>query len=275
MSHIKKVFGLVGVAALTFALAACGSSDKKESGNQLKQIQDAKVLKVATSADFAPFEFHTKVNGKDKIVGADVDLANEIGKELGVKVEFMDMEFNAVLTALDQGKADVAISGISATDKRKKTFDFSENYFVPEQLVVVKKENAKKYADVKALADKKVGAQKGSVQESVVTSQLPKAQLVSLAKVPNLIVEVKQGSLDALVLESAVAKSYVEQNPELAIADAKLTSSDNESYAIALKKDSKELKEKIDKVINKLKDEGKINEFIEKNTELADKQASK
>ena len=272
---MKKVFGLVGVAALTFALAACGSSDKKESSNQLKQIQDAKVLKVATSADFAPFEFHTKVNGKDKIVGADVDLANEIGKELGVKVEFMDMEFNAVLTALDQGKADVAISGISATDKRKKTFDFSENYFVPEQLVVVKKENAEKYADVKALADKKVGAQKGSVQESVVTSQLPKAQLVSLAKVPNLIVEVKQGSLDALVLESAVAKSYVEQNPELAIADAKLTSSDNESYAIALKKDSKELKAKIDKVINKLKDEGKINEFIEKNTELADKQANR
>lgn len=272
---MKKVYGLVGVAALTFALAACGSSDKKESSNQLKQIQDAKVLKVATSADFAPFEFHTKVNGKDKIVGADVDLANEIGKELGVKVEFMDMEFNAVLTALDQGKADVAISGISATDKRKKTFDFSENYFVPEQLVVVKKENAEKYADVKALADKKVGAQKGSVQESVVTSQLPKAQLVSLAKVPNLIVEVKQGSLDALVLESAVAKSYVEQNPELAIADAKLKSSDNESYAIALKKDSKELKAKIDKVINKLKDEGKINEFIEKNTELADKQASK
>ena len=128
---------------------------------------------------------------------------------------------------------------------------------------------------MKALADKKVGAQKGSVQESVVTSQLPKAQLVSLAKVPNLIVEVKQGSLDALVLESAVAKSYVEQNPELAIADAKLKSSDNESYAIALKKDSKELKAKIDKVINKLKDEGKIDEFIEKNTELADKQASK
>ena len=92
---------------------------------------------------------------------------------------------------------------------------------------------------------------------------------------PNLIVEVKQGSLDALVLESAVAKSYVEQNPELAIADAKLKSSDNESYAIALKKDSKELKAKIDKVINKLKDEGKIDEFIEKNTELADKQASK
>lgn len=272
---MKKVFGLVGVAALTISLAACGSSEKKESSNQLKQIQDAKVLKVATSADFAPFEFHAKVNGKDKIVGADVDLANEIGKELGVKVEFMDMEFNAVLTALDQGKVDVAISGISATDKRKQIFDFSENYFVPEQSVVVKKENAEKYADIKALADKKVGAQKGSVQESVVNSQLPKAQLVSLAKVPNLIVEVKQGSLDALVLESAVAKSYVEQNPELVIADAKLKSSDTESYAIAMKKDSKELKVKIDKVINKLKDDGKIDDFIKKNTELADKKASK
>lgn len=274
---MKKILGFLGLAALTLSLAACGNGDsaKKADANQLKSIQDAGVIKVATSADFAPFEFHTVSNGKDKIVGADVDLANEIAKDLGVKVEFMDMEFNAVLTALDQGKADVAISGISATKERKKSFDFSDNYFVPEQLVVVKKENVDKFKDLESLADKKIGAQKGSIQESVVTSQLPKAQLVALAKVPNLIVEVKQGSIDALVLESAVAKAYVAQNPDLAIASAPLKSSDDESYAIAMKKDSKELKAKINAVIKKLQDENKISEFVEKNTALAESQAKK
>lgn len=274
---MKKILGFLGLAALTLSLAACGSGDsaKKADANQLKSIQDAGVIKIATSADFAPFEFHAVTNGKDQIVGADVDLANEIAKDLGVKVEFMDMEFNAVLTALDQGKADLAISGISATKERKKTFDFSDNYFVPEQLVVVKKENADKYKDLESLADKKIGAQKGSIQESVVTSQLPNAQLVGLAKVPNLIVEVKQGSIDALVLESAVAKAYVAQNPDLVIADATLKSSDDESYAIAMKKGNKELKAKINAVIKKLQDENKINEFVEKNSALAESQAKK
>lgn len=106
---------------------------QKGDQNQLEAIKSAGVLNVATSADFAPFEFHALIDGKDQIVGADIDLVNEIAKELGVKVNVMDLEFNAVLTALSQGKADIAVSGISATDERKQTFDFTDNYFTPEQ----------------------------------------------------------------------------------------------------------------------------------------------
>lgn len=284
----KGLMGVVSLAAIVL-LGACGNAGAKKTNttstskatkkvdvaNQWATIQKAGVIKVGTSADFAPFEFHTMVNGKDTIVGSDIDMMNAIGKELGVKVEYVDMDFNAVLAALEQGQVDVAVSGISATAERKKTFNFSVNYFTPEQLVVVNKENADKYAKLASLAGKKVGAQKGSIQETIVKDQLSDSQIVSLAKVPNLMVELKQNSIDAAVVESAVAKSYVAQNSDLTIADAKLKTAEGDSYAVALPKDSNELTEKINGALNKLINDGTIKNLVQKNTDLANEKAAK
>lgn len=275
---MKKILSGVAAVALLFMLGACGGSQKTEGDSQSKAldaVKDAGVLKVGMSADFAPFEFHSMVDGKDKIVGADVDLANAIADDLGVDIEFMDMEFNAVLSSLEQGKVDIAISGISATPERKKSFDFSDNYYNPPQKVIVNKKNADKFTSIDSLKGKKVGAQKGSVQEDVVKQQLPDAQMVSVAKVPNLIIELNQGSIDALVVEETVGASYISQNPDLQFADIDLKSSKDEAYSIALPKDSGTLKTEIDKIIKKLNDSGKIEEFVQKNIELANKNADK
>ena len=275
---MKKILSGVAAVALLFMLGACGGSQKSEGDSQSKAldaIKDAGVLKVGMSADFAPFEFHSMVDGKDKIVGADVDLANAIADDLGVDIEFMDMEFNAVLSSLEQGKVDIAISGISATPERKKSFDFSDNYYNPPQKVIVNKKNADKFTSIDSLKGKKVGAQKGSVQEDVVKQQLPDAQMVSVAKVPNLIIELNQGSIDALVVEETVGASYISQNPDLQFANIDLKSSKDEAYSIALPKDSGTLKTEIDKIIKKLNDSGKIEEFVQKNIELANKNADK
>lgn len=275
---MKKILSGVAAVALLFMLGACGGSQKSEGDSQSKAldaVKDAGVLKVGMSADFAPFEFHSMVDGKDKIVGADVDLANAIADDLGVDIEFMDMEFNAVLSSLEQGKVDIAISGISATPERKKSFDFSDNYYNPPQKVIVNKKNADKFTSIDSLKGKKVGAQKGSVQEDVVKQQLPDAQMVSVAKVPNLIIELNQGSIDALVVEETVGASYISQNPDLQFANIDLKSSKDEAYSIALPKDSGTLKTEIDKIIKKLNDSGKIEEFVQKNIELANKNADK
>lgn len=101
--------------------------------------------------------------------------------------------------------------------------------------------------------------------------QVPDAQLVSIAKVPNLIIELKQGSIDGLVLEETVANSYIENNPELMLADVDLVSSDEEAYAIALPKGEEDLQKKVNQVIKELQSSGKMDEFIKKNTELAKK----
>ncbi|WP_393968538.1 transporter substrate-binding domain-containing protein [Enterococcus thailandicus] len=271
---MKKIIWLTMVSMVVL-LGACSSGGKETSNDSKKEgiqsIQDSGKLVVGTSADFAPFEFHTMIDGKDQIVGVDIDLANEIAKELGVKVEVMDMEFNAVLAALQQGKVNLAISGISATEERQQTFDFSDNYFAPPQKMVINKENANELTSLKSFAKKKVGAQKGSVQEDVVKEQVPDAQLVSIAKVPNLIIELKQGSIDGLVLEETVANSYIENNPELMLADVDLVSSDEEAYAIALPKGEEDLQKKVNQVIKELQSSGKMDEFIKKNTELAKK----
>lgn len=280
---MKKLFGALVVLTGILVLGACGNGDSWSTGsssasgsadNQLEAIKAAGVLNVATSADFAPFEFHALIDGKDTIVGADIDMVNEIADRLGVEVNILDLDFNAVLTALQQGKADIAVSGISATDERKQTFDFTDNYFTPEQKLVVNKNNESAFDSIESLSGKKVGAQKGSIQEMIVQDQLADSQLVSIAKVPNLVNELKQGSIDGLVLESAVAESYVAQNDDLVITDVALEASEGDSYAIALPKGSTELQEELNSILKELIEDGTIDEYVQKNTDLANENAA-
>lgn len=267
---MKKFAGMLLTAVAVFSLAACGGNSKEEA-SQLDKIKEDGVLKVATSADFAPFEFHTMVDGKDQIVGADIDMVNEIGKELGVKVEVMDMGFNTVLAAVKEGKADIAVSGISATAERKESFDFTDNYYNPPQVLVINKNNAGTFTSIDSLKGKKIGAQKGSVQEGIVENQLKDSQLVSIEKVPNMILEVNKGSLDGMVVEKTIAESYVSQNPDLQIADVQLKTDDDNAFAIAIPKGSSELQKELNTLIKKMNDEGKIDEYVKKNNELAEK----
>lgn len=277
---MKKITGLVMTVAALITLAACGGgsdetadSSAEKTTDQLAAIKEAGVLKVATSADYAPFEFHTMVDGKDKIVGADIDLVNEIAKELGVKAEISDMSFNTVLASLKEGKSDIAISAISATAERKEQFDFTDNYYNPPQVMIINKKNEGTFTSLATLKDKNVGAQKGSIQEDIVKTQIKDAKLVSIEKVPNMVVEVNSGSLDAMVVEKTIAESYVQQNPELMIADIDLEPSADEAFAIALPKGSDELQTELNKIIKKLSDEGKIDEYVQTNHELAEKSA--
>ncbi|MDT2837426.1 transporter substrate-binding domain-containing protein [Enterococcus durans] len=277
---MKKITGIIVTALALFALGACGSSggssssSSDKSDNQLAAIKKSGVLKVATSADYAPFEFHTMVDGKDKIVGSDIDLVNEIAKELGVKAEVSDMSFNTVLASLKEGKSDIAISAISATDERKEQFDFTDNYYNPPQVIVINKKNKDTYTSTDALKDKNVGAQKGSIQEDIVKTQIEGSKLVTIDKVPNMVVEVNQGSLDAMVVEKTIAESYIAQNPDLTIADITLKPSADEAFAIVLPKGSSDLQKELNTIIKKLNDEGKVEEFIKKNNELAEKTAT-
>lgn len=274
---MKKFFGMLTVLFVLATLGACGSNNTTAQGqekDQLAAIKKSGVLKVATSADYAPFEFHTMVDGKDKIVGSDIDLAKAIAKELGVKAEVSDMNFNTVLASLKEGKADLAISAISATDERKQQFDFTDNYYNPPQVVIINKKNKEIYRNANDLKDKNVGAQKGSIQEELVKTQLKGAKLVTIDKVPNMIVEVNQGSLAATVVEKTIAESYIAQNPDLMIADISLEPAPDEAFAIALPKESSQLQKELNQIIKKLNDEGKIEEFIQQNNELAEKTAT-
>ena len=120
------------------------------------------------------------VDGKNQVVGADIDMAQAIADELGVKLEISSMSFDNVLTSLQTGKADLAIAGISATDERKEVFDFSIPYYENKMSFLVRKADLDKYKDLSNLASANIAAQKGTVPETMVKEQLPNAQLTSL-----------------------------------------------------------------------------------------------
>ena len=123
---IKKIFAatLVGVMALSFV--GCGSKEEK---NDLETIKEKGKVVVGMSADYAPYEFHAMIDGKDKVVGFDVNLANEIAKDMGVKLEIKEMEFDPLIGALKAGQIDMIISGMNPDEKRKKQIDFSDIYY--------------------------------------------------------------------------------------------------------------------------------------------------
>lgn len=258
---LSKVFGGLVLVASTCLLTACGSSDKKDTS--VSDIKDKGTMVVALNPEFAPFEFKTLVDGKDTIVGADVNIAEAIGEELGVKVKFSSMSFNNVLASLQSGKADIAISGISATPERKKAYNFSEPYYESENVVLIKKTDLDKYTKTTSLDGLSVGTQKGTIQETVASEQLKGAKVVALTQNGEMINELKNGQIQAVVLEKPIAEGYVANNNDLTISNITLKNDDADAYAVALPKDDDKLTKKVNKVINELKDSGKIDQFVQ------------
>ncbi|MDR2976047.1 MAG: transporter substrate-binding domain-containing protein [Streptococcaceae bacterium] len=262
---IKKFIIAATMLTAVFALAAC-SNGSSSSKSEVDTIKSNGKLVVALSPDYPPFEYKTMVDGKDKIVGADIDLANKIADKLGVKVELSPMSFDNILAAVSSGKADVAISAVSANPERKKTFDFSNGYYTPYNEIVIKKTELSKYSSLADFKGKTLAGQKGSTQEIAIKDQIAGASLVSLTDSGDEITEVLTGKVDGTVLEDMIAKSYVAVNPELAIANVKIPVTEAEAdMAVAMKKGSKDLQKEINAVIKELKDSGEMEKIIEKN----------
>lgn len=256
MKMKKIVLGALAFLA-TVTLAACGS--KKDT---YQSIQDSGKLVVAVSPDYAPFEFKTLVDGKDTVVGSDIMLAKAIADELGVELEVSTMSFDNVLSSLQSGKADLAISGISVTDERKQTFDFSDTYYETENAIIVRKSDEATYTTLDAFKGKKIGVQKGTIEEGLANAQLTESQIVPLTAMGEAINEVKSGQVDAVDLEKPVAEGYVAQNSDLVIASVALKVDDGDAKAVAMAKGNDKLKEAVNKVIKKLKSEGTYDQYI-------------
>ncbi|MCE2169400.1 transporter substrate-binding domain-containing protein [Streptococcus thermophilus] len=265
----KLLLGLAGIFALT-SLAACSSST-----NTLDKVKNKGTLTVALNPHFAPFEFKTIQDGKDTIAGADIEIAKAIGDELGVKVKFSEMSFDNVLASVQSGKADIAISGISATKERQKIFDFSDTYYDSETVLLVKKDATETYKQISDFSKKSIAVQKGSIQENIAKANLSDANVVSLAQPGEAINELKSGQVEGVVLEKAIAKGYVDQNSDLTMSDIALKSDSNDAYAVAMPKGSDDLKTKVNKIIAKLKKEGKIDSYVQDAYALSLKSSSK
>ena len=269
---MKKIIATAVLGIMTMGLAGCGSSNDKNSASKtdlLEKIQKNGKLVVGMSADYAPYEFHyIDENGKHVIGGFDVDIANEIANKIGVDLVIQEMDFDALVSALPAGKVDLVISGMNPTEERAKVVDFSEVYYNSKHGILVRAEDADKYQTFADLEGAKVGVQLGSTQEKIAKTEIPNVNLQQLSNINNLILELKAGKVDAIVMEKPVAEMAVKSNPELAVGKP-IYEEQTGGNAVGIAKNNPQLLAKVNEVITELNESGKMDEYIAKANELA------
>ena len=214
-------------------------------------------LVLVTEAGFAPYEYYED----GEIVGVDIDIAKEIAKELGKELVIKDVSFDFVINEVKSGKADFAAAGISITPERAEEVDFTMEYTTSNQVVVVKKDSSiKNFDDIK---NKKIAVQLGTVADLYVEENYKKATIVSHKKYLSAVEDVKTGKADCIVMDELPAKAIVAENDNLMILDGILF---QDKYGMIVKKGNDELKDQINKVLERMVNDGTINDLVLKHS---------
>ena len=251
MKKIIKIAALMAAAVMGMAaLTGCGSGSD--------------TLVMGTNAAFPPFEFTTSQGLVGEFDGIDVAIAQKIADSMGKKLEISDMEFDGLVASVKTGKVDMAVAGMTVTEERLQNVDFSDPYYVATQVMVVKPDDTSitKADDLKN--GKKVGVVLGYTGDTLVTEtiQVPEENIVRANRGIDVVQDVKNGKLDAVVMDSATGKALADKNGLKIVEDPSVFES--EEYAIAVKKGNTELLDNINKVLKEMKDSGEIAALAEK-----------
>ncbi|AZP03479.1 transporter substrate-binding domain-containing protein [Jeotgalibaca ciconiae] len=278
-NKMKKnwVKGLVGLVSIAM-LAACGAdtnsatdssaiSGEESTSDKLADIQERGKLIIATTADYPPYEWHLVKDGKDEIVGFDIDIAKAIADELGVDLEVKDMDFDGLIPALSTGKVDLVIAGMNPTPKREESVDFTDIYISTQDVVLIREEDAEKFTSPESLSDAKWATQKSTIQEDFLKEEYADAYLQSVGKWGTAILSLNTGKVDAILMVETVANQYAKQNDNLVIADFDIESEPNEA-AIAVQKGNEDFLETVNGILNELQESGAVDQLILDNVQL-------
>lgn len=242
---MKKLLAALLCMTMAISMTACGGDKSADSDK----------IYVGTEAGFAPYEY---MSG-DEVVGVDMDIAKAIADALGKELVIKNMDFDGALNAVQQGQVDFVAAGVSVDEERQKVMDFSHNYVDSSDVVVVNA-SADTVKTNEDIADKVVGVQQGNIADIWVSANCPDAEVKRYTKFVQAAEDLKNQKIDAIVMDLYPAQELVEANPELKILDE-----ENplfvDQYAIAVKKGNQELLDEINKVIDQLIADGKIEEF--------------
>ena len=272
MKKTVRVIAIVLVFVMCLALCACGSASSTstaEAKSKLDQIKEAGVLTVGTSADYPPYEFHTMVDGEDKIVGNEMSLMQYIADDLGVELKIVDMSFDGLIISLTQGDFDCIASCMRASEERKKTIDFSNEWYQNIQVLLVRADEVDQFTCPEDLAGHTVAAQTGTALYDWVLENAGEENTVGLSSVKDMVMELKQGTIDGILLEQLPAKSYVSHNDDLAIADVGYPIVTGENASIGVQKGNEDFVEYLNTMIAKATEEGLIEQWSIEALELA------
>lgn len=276
---LKRLFGIVGILALSAGLAACGSSDDEggdssADGPAMTRIKESGVLNLATSPGYAPYEFIDLNSSATDIVGVDIALGERLAEELGVDLRINEMTFGSIIGSLKQDSVDIALAGMSITEERKESIDFSEPYLESENRVIALEQNADNYKTIDDLKEATIGVQKSTTQETIVNEAIEPEQVVSLEKLPDAILNLISGQVDAIIIEDTVAQQYIMSGNNIVFTDVEIPEEYRYKYtAIGVNKGNEDLLEVINKVIEESQADGSIEEWIAEYSEIAMKSA--
>ena len=281
---MKKALSLMTAAALVLSLAACGSTASSAASSEaassetassdaasseaasseaasetetaeLSTVEPGKLI-MSTNAAFPPYEMTTD---SGEFEGIDIETAQAIADKLGLELQIDDMDFDAALLAVQQGKADMVMAGVTVTDERQNVMDFTDSYATGIQSIIVKEDSD--IASVDDLAGKKIGTQRGTTGYLYCSDDFGDENVVAYDNGLTAVQMLNNGQVDCVVIDNAPAKEFIAANPGLKILD---TAYVEESYAIGVGKGNTELKDAINTALEELKADGTLQAIVDK-----------
>ena len=220
--------------------------------------RDDNKLILATEAGFAPYEYYQD----GEIVGVDIDIAREIALSLGKELVIKDVSFDFIINEIKSGKSDIGAAGMSITKERLEEVDFSVEYAVSNQVVIVPMDS--RITSIDQISNQKIAVQLGTVADSYVNENYKDATVIRQKKYLSMVEDLKAGKVDLIIMDLLPASEIVKSNDGLKILDEYLFT---DKYGMAIKKGNKELLDKVNDVLTRLMSEGKIEEYTIKHTQ--------
>jgi ABC-type amino acid transport substrate-binding protein len=276
---MKKALSLMTAAALVLSLAACGSTASSAASSEaassdaassetassevasetetaeLSTVEPGKLI-MSTNAAFPPYEMTTD---SGEFEGIDIETAQAIADKLGLELQIDDMDFDAALLAVQQGKSDMVMAGVTVTDERQNVMDFTDSYATGIQSIIVKEDSD--IASVDDLAGKKIGTQRGTTGYLYCSDDFGDENVVAYDDGLTAVQMLNNGQVDCVVIDNAPAKEFVAANPGLKLLD---TAYVEEDYAIGVGKGNTELKDAINTALEELKADGTLQAIVDK-----------
>lgn len=260
---MKKLLSLTLVLALTIAML-CGCSGETPTtsdttteppveGSQL--TVKSGVLTMATNAYFPPYEYYEG----NEIVGIDAEIAEAVANKLGLTLEIQDMEFDSIITAVQTGKADMGLAGMTVTDERLQMINFTNTYATGVQVVIVAEDS-----DINSIEDlqgKKIGVQLATTGDIYACDDFGVENVEQYNKGNDAVLALTQGKVDAVIIDNEPAKNYVSANEGLKILETEYVTED---YAACINKNNTELLDQVNKALEELTADGTIQAILDK-----------
>lgn len=272
---MKKILALMTACMLALSMTACGSksndsaaseaeaqsSEAAAEGNSLEAIKAKGKIVMLTNATFPPFEY---VGGEGEVAGVDADVAKEIAKDLGVELEILDMNFDLLIQSVQVGKGDFAAAGMTVTPERQEQVDFSKEYVKSSQYLIVQKDSE---ITKDTLDGTTIAVQESTTGDFYASDEVEAKEVLRFKNATETGAALSSGKCDAVILDKLPAEAVVaNSNGKLELIAEPLT---EESYALAVAKGNTELLDAINETLQRMMDEGKIDELVTEHANAA------